>query len=141
MACINFFYLLMVISSTTVPTYTLLDPGMYSVVLTVTDSVGNAALARGLLLWDHQSTVTTVTQRPMSVSGVTPVSEKGDTYVWLTSTVDIHRPVTVNFHGHFENTFHHKKKLLNQVKPWPDSKGTIRPMLRRGLLLLIKIYI
>ena len=116
-------------TSTTLPTYRLPGPGMYSVVLTVTDSVGNSAFARGLLLWDSQSTVTTVTQRPMSVSGVTSVSEKDDNYVWLTSPVDRHHPVIVNWQGHFENTFHITNQLLNAVKPWPATKGTRRPML------------
>jgi len=89
---------------------------MYSVVLTVEDAAGNAALARGLFLWDAQSRVTT-TNTPMSVPGASAVS---DNVVWLTSPVD---SFVVNWSGHFENAFQHDNKLLNKVKPWPEDKG------------------
>ncbi|KAK2165621.1 hypothetical protein NP493_1358g02009 [Ridgeia piscesae] len=96
--------------------YAPVDAGMYSVVLTVEDAAGNAALARGLFLWDAQSRVTT-TSTPMSVTGVSAVR---DNVVWLTSPVD---SFVVNWSGHFENAFQHDNKLLNKVKPWPESKG------------------
>ena len=104
-------------NSTAVPTYTLPGPGMYSVVLEVTDSVGNTAVARRLLLWDSQSAVSTNPKRPMSVLDLTSVTEEGETYVWVTKTVDKDHPVTVTWSDHFENTFHHNNKLLNEVKP------------------------
>ncbi|KAI0236120.1 hypothetical protein LSAT2_013308, partial [Lamellibrachia satsuma] len=98
------------------PSYTLSRPGMFSVVLTVKDAAGNAALARGLYLWDSQSDVT-VTNQSMVVKGATDVCDK---VVWLTSPVN---SVVVNWQGHFENAFQHDNKLLNKVKLWPPSKG------------------
>ena len=103
------------------PSYTLSDPGMYSVVLKVEDSSGNAAFARGLFLWDSRSNVT-VTGRPMTVSGDTG---NGDGFSWLTSSVDPTYPLGVNWHGHFENAFQHDNKLLNKVKKWPVDKGAV----------------
>ena len=110
-------------SSTAVPTYTLPGPGMYSVVLEVTDSVGNTAVARRLLLWDSQSAVSTNPKRPMSVLDLTSVTEEGETYVWVTSAIDKDHPVTVTWPGHFENTFHNNNKLLNEVKLGKANEG------------------
>ncbi|KAI0240582.1 hypothetical protein LSAT2_008678 [Lamellibrachia satsuma] len=101
------------------PSYKLSDPGMYSVVLKVEDSSGNAAFARGLFLWDSRSNVS-VTGRPMTVSGDTG---NGDGFSWLTSSVHPTHPLGVNWHGHFENAFQHNNKLLNKVKKWPVDKG------------------
>ncbi|KAI0220748.1 hypothetical protein LSAT2_027773 [Lamellibrachia satsuma] len=98
------------------PTYTLPGPGMYSVILEVTDNVGNSACARGLLLWDSQSSVT-VTDQPMLVTGATP-SGGGVVVVWMTSPVNLLRPLVIKWRGHFENAFHHNNKLLNAAKPW-----------------------
>ena len=104
------------IPSLAFPSYAPVDAGMYSVVLTVEDAAGNAALARGLFLWDAQSRVT-ITNTPMSVTGASAVR---DNVVWLTSPVD---SFVVNWTGHFENAFQHDNKLLNKVKRWPESKG------------------
>ena len=101
------------------PTYKLHNAGMYAVVLRVDDSVGNSAYARGLFLWDSTSSVKTNRKKPMSVSGVTAVSDTDGDYVWLTSSVDI----TVKWQGHFENELHHNNGLLNKTKPWPVGKG------------------
>ncbi|KAK2156244.1 hypothetical protein NP493_1987g00009, partial [Ridgeia piscesae] len=87
-------------------------PGMYSVVLKVEDSAGNAAFARSLLLWDPLSNVT-ITDRPMSVAGDTGL---GDGFSWLNSAVDTTHPLRVTWHGHFENTFQKDNKLLNELR-------------------------
>ncbi len=119
-------------SSDTLPEYTLPGPGMYSVVLEVTDSVGNTAVARRLLLWDSQSAVSTNPKRPMSVLDPTSVTEEGETYVWVTKTVDKNHPVTVTWSGHFENKFHHDNQLLNEVKPGKAHEGISIYMSWRG---------
>ena len=102
------------------PTYKLHKAGMYAVVLRVDDLAGNSAYGRGLFLWDPVSSVKVNRKKPMSVSGVTSVSDTGGDYVWLTSSVAI----TVKWLGHFENELHHNKGLLNKTKPWPVGKGT-----------------
>ena len=107
---------LLFIPSLAFPSYAPVDAGMYSVVLTVEDAAGNAALARGLFLWDAQSNVT-ITNTPMSVTGASAVR---DNVVWLTSPVD---SFVVSWTGHFENAFQHDNKLLNKVKPWSEDKG------------------
>ncbi|KAK2192989.1 hypothetical protein NP493_19g12019 [Ridgeia piscesae] len=101
------------------PTYKLHKAGMYAVVLRVDDLAGNSAYGRGLFLWDPVSSVKVNRKKPMSVSGVTAVSDTGGDYVWLTSSVAI----TVKWLGHFENELHHNKGLLNKTKPWPVGKG------------------
>ena len=100
---------------------------MYSVVLTVEDSAGNTALARGLFLWDPKSRVT-VTNNPMYVTGASDVR---DGVVWLTESANY---FVVNWQGHFKNAFQHDNKLLNKVEPWPKDKGMIvhrHPLIRR----------
>ncbi|KAK2152405.1 hypothetical protein NP493_2471g00001, partial [Ridgeia piscesae] len=89
---------------------------MYSIVLTVEDSAGNTALARGLFLWDPKSRVT-VTNNPMYVTGASDVR---DGVVWLTESANY---FVVNWQGHFKNAFQHDNKLLNKVEPWPIVKG------------------
>ena len=111
-------YTFVTLTSEDFPSYNVSEPGMYSVVLTVEDSAGNTALARGLFLWDPKSRVT-VTNNPMYVTGASDVR---DDVVWLTSHVD---GFVVNWQGHFENAFQHENKLLNKVEPWPRSKGVI----------------
>ena len=126
--------------STAVPTYTLPGPGMYSVVLEVTDSVGNTAVARRLLLWDSQSAVSTNPKRPMSVLDLTSVTEEGETYVWVTSAIDKDHPVTVTWPDHFENSFHHNNKLLNKVNLGKADRGISADVMARFNVFIENLY-
>lgn len=96
-------------------TYNLTQPGMFSVEVTVSDRAGNQEKARGLVLFDNSSQVTT-TDQPLHCSN----GNHGTGKQWLQSTAD---PLQIRWHGHFENQLHKQQGLLNKVLPWDDMEG------------------
>ena len=95
--------------------YDLPHSGMFSMWVAVQDYAGNVARARGLVLYDNTSGVTT-TSNPLYVANAASETD----YQWIHST---DQPLVFNWTGHFENKEHKERGLLNEVKPVPDGWG------------------
>ena len=95
--------------------YNLTNPGMYSVVLKVSDNSNNVAYARSLVLYDNSSSVS-ITEHPLRLANANP-----DTgYKWLTSKIN---DLQFQWIGHFENSLHKRKGFLDAVKKWTTDYG------------------
>ncbi len=99
--------------STDTVAYTLPSPGLYSVVARVRDAVNNTALARGLVIYDPDSSIET--SRPFNVTGARRV---GNNY-WLSTLVTpAGDDVEITWEGRYSNAFYEENNILGPVKPF-----------------------
>ncbi len=98
--------------------YTLPSPGLYSVIARVRDTVNNTARARGLVVYDPDSSIET--SRPINVTGARQV---GNNY-WLSTLVTpAGNEVEISWEDRYRNTFYQANSVLGPVKPFPaDAK-------------------
>ncbi len=96
--------------------YTLPSPGLYSVIARVQDTVNNTALARGLVLYDPDSSIET--SRPINVVGARRV---GSNY-WLSTLVTpAGNDVEITWEGRYHNAFYEENDVLGPVKPFLEG--------------------
>ncbi|KAH3717275.1 hypothetical protein DPMN_060057 [Dreissena polymorpha] len=94
-------------------TFTPPEPGLYSIVMEVTDNANNSIFTRRFALYDNVSSVTT---NPLSVHGLHATSAAKETgYRWQMET----KSVKLNWTDYFVNKVHHEKKFLNKIKKFP----------------------
>ncbi|XP_052223457.1 uncharacterized protein LOC127839217 isoform X2 [Dreissena polymorpha] len=94
-------------------TFTPPEPGMYSIVMEVTDNANNSIFTRRFALYDNVSSVTT---NPLSVHGLHATSAAPETgYRWQTET----KSIKLDWKDYFVNKVHHEKKFLNKIKKFP----------------------
>ncbi|KAH3716928.1 uncharacterized protein LOC127855528 [Dreissena polymorpha] len=94
-------------------TFTPPEPGMYSIVMEVTDNANNSIFTRRFALYDNVSSVTT---NPLSAHGLHATSGAKETgYRWQMET----KSVKLNWTDYFVNKVHHEKKFLNKIKKFP----------------------
>ncbi|XP_062610978.1 uncharacterized protein LOC134272830, partial [Saccostrea cucullata] len=98
-------------SSYTYP-YTPKQPGMYSFILNVIDNANNTQYARTLVLYDPSSNITLSSSPFIATS-----AEEETNFKWQNSLTN---GITMSWKGHFENKFHDKNKLLNQVAQYQN---------------------
>ncbi|KAK3090895.1 hypothetical protein FSP39_015547 [Pinctada imbricata] len=108
------------------PTYTPDAPGMYSIVLEVSDQANNTMYARSLVLYDSNPFVTINDDENNKIK-VESAEEESD-WLWQ-STLDDETgtgsPIRVSWRGHFTNKILVDKKLLNPVNPFPQVRRKV----------------
>ena len=96
--------------------YTLPSPGLYSVIARVQDTVNNTAQARGLVLYDPDSSIEK--SRPINVTGARRV---GSNY-WLSTLVTpAGNDVAITWEGRYSNAFYEENDVLGPVKPFLEG--------------------
>ncbi|KAK2161992.1 hypothetical protein NP493_1549g00001, partial [Ridgeia piscesae] len=104
-------------ATTRVYNTTLIDPGVYAVVLTAEDNAGNHQTARRFLIFDNVNVVSINTAEDKVL--VVNSAAENTSYTWLTSlqsssyTGDQASNVDIYWRGHFANVFHNTHKFLN----------------------------
>lgn len=99
------------------PRYSPDEPGVYSVLLGITDFANNTRHCRRLILFDDSSEIST--SRPPLLHITSAAKETN--YSWQ-SNVGLGITINVAWKGHFQNKIHNDKKLLNTVKPFETIK-------------------
>ncbi|XP_013409734.1 uncharacterized protein LOC106173226 [Lingula anatina] len=84
------------------------QPELYSILLTVKDVAGNVKQARRFVLFDNSSVVEVNKNKPITVTSANPETN----YLWQVN----HRPVQLNWKGHFHNTHHFHHNLLRPIR-------------------------
>ncbi|XP_070536426.1 uncharacterized protein [Ptychodera flava] len=99
------------------------DTGIFAVILTVTDAVGNSAKARRFLTYDPDSVISVDKDKPITASE----GAFNAGFVWLTRSKG---DITVTWSGHFFNAFYRDGKFLNGIEehdpplgPYDESSG------------------
>ncbi|XP_070577285.1 uncharacterized protein [Ptychodera flava] len=97
--------------------------GVFAIILTVTDAVGNSAKARRFLTYDPDSVISIDKDKPITASEGT----FNTGFVWLTQSVG---QITITWSGHFYNAFYRDGNLLNGIEehdpplgPYDESTG------------------
>ncbi|XP_052812777.1 uncharacterized protein LOC128240263 [Mya arenaria] len=118
------------------PTFTPPRSGMFSVLLTATDTSNNSKTSRRLVLFDDSSEITItkpglltklpdaedVEQIVVGDGGLYIVSAVKETgFMWQTSETDSKSRIEINWENHFINKLHNDGKLLNKVLPFPTQ--------------------
>ncbi|KAK3088866.1 hypothetical protein FSP39_024768, partial [Pinctada imbricata] len=108
------------------PMYTPGAPGMYSIVLEISDQANNTMYARSLVLFDSNPIVTINDDENNRIK-VESADEESD-WLWQ-STLDNEAgngsPIRVSWRGHFTNKLHVDQKLLNPVNPFPQVRRKV----------------
>ena len=98
-------------SSLPFPEFTPPGPGVYSVVLQVTDKANNSEFARQIVIYDPNSTITNSSETNFYV----PSAEKESNYLWQSRC----RTVQVSWRDYFENSFQVANHFLLPVEDFP----------------------
>ncbi|XP_071952363.1 uncharacterized protein [Antedon mediterranea] len=93
--------------------------GVYCAILIVDDIAGNRRYARRCFIFDDQSAISIVEEKPMQVS-VDGESLNLETDAWTTGDKNVH----VSWDGHFVNQMHIDQKLLYAIKADSDIVHT-----------------
>ncbi|XP_070581635.1 uncharacterized protein [Ptychodera flava] len=107
------------------------DAGVYSIILSVFDSVGNAAKARRAVMYDDRSSISVSEDNPITVSDA--VVNNGVSWLGIKSG-----QITITWTGHFYNAFHRDNSLLSTIEaidpplPAEYDESTGQPPLTRS---------
>ncbi|XP_052800641.1 uncharacterized protein LOC128231640 [Mya arenaria] len=98
--------------------YTPDEPGMYSVLLKVSDMANNSRIARRFVLFDATPEITISSEPDKKLYISSAVKETG--YAWQTPSVgDDKVTVNVRWVGHFANQLHEDGKFLAEIEKYP----------------------
>nr|XP_022316762.1 uncharacterized protein LOC111120331 [Crassostrea virginica] len=100
-------------SSLPFPEFTPPGPGVYSVVLQVTDKANNSEFARQIVIYDPNSTITNSAETNFYV----PSAEKESNYRWQSRC----QTVQVSWRDYFENSFQVANHFLLPVEDFPTQ--------------------
>ena len=107
---------------------------MYSILLQVSDKANNSKIARRLVLFDNDSSISLSKpafnpDMPLNVTDVkkgdggmhviTAIPETG--YMWQTSNNRTYTRIVLDWEKHFVNKIHDQGKLLNRVLKYPTQ--------------------
>ncbi|XP_052280020.1 uncharacterized protein LOC127877806 [Dreissena polymorpha] len=122
--------------SLTFPTYTPQSAGMFSILLQTSDKANNSKIARRLVLYDNESSITLTKpglayempdlERVMAMKegdgGIYVTSAIKETgYLWQTSQNGTNMTLVFSWVSHFVNKIHDEGKLLNTILPYPTQ--------------------
>ncbi|XP_052278483.1 LOW QUALITY PROTEIN: uncharacterized protein LOC127876968 [Dreissena polymorpha] len=121
--------------SPTFPTYTPPSAGMFSILLQTSDKANNSKIARRLVLYDNESSITLTkpglaygmpdleqvmaVRKVMVESTSSAIRETG--YMWQTSQNGTNTTLVFSWMSHFVNKIHDDGKLLNTILPYPTQ--------------------
>ncbi|WAQ93658.1 FER-like protein [Mya arenaria] len=99
--------------------YTPSEPGMYSVLLKVSDMANNSRIARRFVLYDPVSEIAVSNESDKKLYISSAVEETG--YAWQTRSNNEDNKVTVDvrWDGHFANKLHEDGKYLADIEKYP----------------------
>jgi hypothetical protein len=143
-------------SSINFPTYHPPETGMYSILLQVSDKANNSKIARRLVLYDNDSSITLTKPAfnpymPINVSDIkigdggmhviTAIPETG--YIWQTSNEKNKTRIVLNWKNHFVNTIYDQGKLLNRVLKYPTQFADLQDdgVFRSKKFVIIIIFV
>ncbi|WAQ93640.1 FER-like protein [Mya arenaria] len=111
------------------------EPGMYSVLLKVSDMANNSRIARRFVLYDDTSVISLSNETDKKLYISSAVEETG--YAWQTSSNSEDNSVTVNvrWDGHFANKLHEDGKFLAEIEKYPIQFKDIED---DGILMSLK---
>ncbi|WAQ93644.1 hypothetical protein MAR_006115, partial [Mya arenaria] len=115
--------------------YTPAEPGMYSVLLKVSDMANNSRTARRFVLYDDTSEISVSNESDKKLYISSAVEETG--YTWQTPSAEEDNMVTVNvrWDGHFANKLHEGGKFLAEIEKFPVQFKDIED---DGILMSLK---
>ncbi|XP_052796120.1 uncharacterized protein LOC128228694 [Mya arenaria] len=115
--------------------YTPDEPGMYSVLLKVSDMANNSRIARRFVLYDDTSVISVSNETDKKLYISSAVEETG--YTWQTPSTSKENKVTVNvrWDGHFANKLHEDGKFLAEIEEFPIK---FRDIEYDGILMSLK---
>ncbi|WAQ93656.1 hypothetical protein MAR_006127 [Mya arenaria] len=115
--------------------YTPDEPGMYSVLLKVSDMANNSRIARRFVLYDDTSVISVSNEMDKKLYISSAVEETG--YAWQTPSNSDDNIVTVNvrWDGHFANKLHEDGKFLAEIEKYPTQFKEIED---DGILMSLK---
>ncbi|WAQ93645.1 hypothetical protein MAR_006116 [Mya arenaria] len=115
--------------------YTPDEPGMYSVLLKVSDMANNSRIARRFVLYDGTSVISVSNETDKKLYISSAVEETG--YAWQTPSTSKENKVTVNvrWDGHFANKLHEDGKFLAEIEEFPIQFKDIED---DGILMSLK---
>ncbi|XP_052799359.1 uncharacterized protein LOC128230970 [Mya arenaria] len=115
--------------------YTPDEPGMYSVLLKVSDMANNSRIARRFVLYDDSSMISVSNETDKKLYISSAVEETG--YAWQTHSNSEDNIVTVNtrWDGHFANKLHEDGKFLAEIEKYPTQFKDIED---DGILMSLK---
>ncbi|XP_052809614.1 uncharacterized protein LOC128238075 [Mya arenaria] len=115
--------------------YTPSEPGMYSVLLKVSDMANNSRIARRFVLYDPVSEIAVSNESDKKLYISSAVEETG--YAWQTRSNNEDNKVTVDvrWDGHFANKLHEDGKYLADIEKYPIQFKDIED---DGILMSLK---
>ncbi|KAL3832097.1 hypothetical protein ACJMK2_023774 [Sinanodonta woodiana] len=105
------------------------ESGMYSVLLQAIDKANNSKIARRLVLYDPNSTISVNVENDDTFYVSSAARETG--YMWQSAKQGTKTECTVQWTNHFSNNFISDGKLLNKVNAYPSQFENIE---REGIL-------
>ncbi|KAH3833710.1 hypothetical protein DPMN_107023 [Dreissena polymorpha] len=122
--------------SPTFPTYTPPSAGMFSILLQTSDKANHSKIARRLVLYDNESSITLtkpgLAYRMPDLEQVIAMKEgdggiyvasaiKETGYMWQTFQNGTNMTLVFSWVSHFVNKIHDDGKLLNTILPYPTQ--------------------